>query len=369
MSTALTIPVPGPAGRLTITPLHVPDSLDAADAADFHALVALNNAICVSDAGIDDFARSADEMLPHWRATTDFVNRTLLAREGEEIVGAVTVSHATAEPTSAEIDLMVMPEHWGRGVEQALLSAAEDEVRALGRKVVQAWTMHRADPGADPLTPKTGWGRVSRTPYAQLLLDAGFSIEQVERNSAFDLQGDLAPVERMLADAVAVAGSDYRVVAWTVPTPPELRDGYAWALSRMSTDAPSGDLEIDEETWDAERIARRDERFVEGGQTVSVAAVEHVASGTLAAFNELVIGSDPEGVTHQYCTLVLKEHRGHRLGQIVKCANILRWREIAPQSPRITTFNAEENRPMLDINEAMGFAPASYAAAWQKKLV
>ncbi|PKI93293.1 GNAT family N-acetyltransferase [Actinomycetales bacterium SN12] len=361
MSTTITTP-------LLITALTVPETLDSPDAADFHAFVALNNAICVSDTGQHDLGRTADEMLPQWRASTDYVQQTLLAREGERIVGAVTVSHATAEPTSAEIDLMVTPENWGRGIEHALLAEAEAEVRRLGRKVIQSWTLHRAAPGDSPLVPKTGWGHISRTPHAQLLVDDGFTLEQVERNSAFDLQGDLAPIERMLADALAVAGDEYRLVEWTVPTPPELRSGYAWALSRMSTDAPSGDLEMDEEIWDADRIARRDARFVEGGQTVSVAAVKHVPTDTLAAFNELVIGSDPTGVTHQYCTLVLKEHRGHRLGQIVKCANILRWRGIAPDSPRITTFNAEENRPMLDINEAMGFQPASYAGAWQKKL-
>lgn len=363
---SMTTPTGTPA--LSITALTVPEALDAPDAADFHTFVGLNNAICLSDTGLHDLGTTAEEMLPHWRATTDYVQRTLLAREDGEIVGAVTVTHATAEPTSAEIDLMVMPANWGRGIERALLSAAEKEVRALGRKVIQTWSLHRPDPGDAPLVPKTGWGRVSRTPLAQLLVDDGFTLEQVERNSAFDLQGDPAPIERMLADALAIAGAEYRLVEWTVPTPPELRSGYAWALSRMSTDAPSGDLEVDEEIWDADRIARRDARFVEGGQTVSVAAVEHVPTGTLAAFNELVTGTDPEGVTHQYCTLVLKEHRGHRLGQIVKCANMLRWRGIAPGSPRITTFNAEENRPMLDINEAMGFVPASYAGAWQKKL-
>lgn len=345
-----------------------PASVDAPDAADFLAVVALNNAVCLQESGVPDLSSTADEMLAQWRDTTDGVQRIFVVREAGAIVGAASFSYATAEPTSADVDILLLPDRWGHGIEDAILDRAEAETRALGRRVLQAWTLHRAGSDAERLEPATGWGRVPATPHSRTLQAHGFTLEQVERNSAFDLSGSMDAVTAAFDEARAAAGPDYRVVEWTIPTPPQWRDGYAWALSRMSTDAPSGNLEVDEEVWDAARIERRDARFVAGGQTVSVTAIEHVPTGTIAAFNELVISAEPEDVTHQYCTLVLKEHRGHRLGMLVKCANLLRWPEIAPRSPKVSTFNAEENRPMLDINEALGFVPVSYAGAWQKRL-
>jgi hypothetical protein len=183
-----------------------------------------------------------------------------------------------------------------------------------------------------------------------------------------DLRADAEPLRRALAEARSVAGADYRLVEWMLPTPPELRDGFAAVLARLSTDAPSGEMDFVAEEWDADRLIRREEQLTSAGQAMSVAAVQHVPTGELVAYNELLIGADRGGVTHQFGTLVSREHRGHRLGMIVKCANLLRWRERMPSSSVVSTFNAEENRPMLSINEAIGFLPVSYAGAWQKKI-
>lgn len=202
---------------------------------------------------------------------------------------------------------------------------------------------------------------------ARFLLARGHRLQQVERNSALDLLDGLPRVKELL-EAAVVASEGYRVVQWRLPTPPEFVNGYAWMKSRMSTDAPSAGLEVDEERWDAARLARSEAATLSGGQTVLVTAAQHVDSGELVAFNELAVGTDLATASRQHDTLVLSAHRGHRLGLLVKTAGLLAWREIAPLSPRVLTYNAEENRPMLDINEALGFVPIAYEGAWEKVL-
>ena len=155
---------------------------------------------------------------------------------------------------------------------------------------------------------------------------------------------------------------------WMLPTPVEYVDGYAWMKSRMSTDAPDAELGMPEETWDAARVAREDERTAQKGWSLQVTAAQHIETGELCAFNELTMSTDPASVTHQYDTLVLAEHRGHRLGMLVKTAGLLAWRDAHPDSPRVITYNAEENRPMLSINEEIGFEAFAYEGAWKKDL-
>ncbi|NYF28155.1 MULTISPECIES: GNAT family N-acetyltransferase [unclassified Microbacterium] len=353
----------------TITPLVVPASLQSEDAAEFLAFGELNRRVCDEQVGLPDLAPDAAQMLPNWQDDTDALDVGFVARIDGGIVGMVTISFAQeADAHAAEIDLLVPSAHWGRGVEEALLDTAEAEARAHGRSVLQIWSLHRPEESERMLVPRTGWGRVPATPLSDLVEARGFVLEQVERNSEYDLRGDPELLRAALSDAIALAGEDYALLEWDMPTPPELRAGFAAVLARLSTDAPSGDMDFVEEVWDAERVVRREARLLGAGQAVSVAAVRHVPSGTIVAYNELLIAADRTGVTHQFGTLVSKHHRGHRLGTIVKCANLLRWRELMPESTVVSTFNAEENRPMLNINEAIGFVPVSYAGAWQKKL-
>jgi len=61
-------------------------------------------------------------------------------------------------------------------------------------------------------------------------------------------------------------------------------------------------------------------------------------------------------------------HRGRRLGMLLKLANIEHLQRLRPGHPAIVTYNAEENRHMLDVNEAVGFVPIGREGAWKKTL-
>ena len=68
----------------------------------------------------------------------------------------------------------------------------------------------------------------------------------------------------------------------------------------------------------------------------------------------------------QLDTLVLAEHRGHRLGMLLKVANLRALQASGSAPSLVSTFNAEENRHMLNVNEAIGFRPVGHAGCWRK---
>jgi GNAT superfamily N-acetyltransferase len=168
--------------------------------------------------------------------------------------------------------------------------------------------------------------------------------------------------------ARAPDAASYRISTFVTPWPDEVLEDHCELLRRMSTDEPTGEADREEEVWDAERIRENDELLVARDTWKLGAVAEHVASGRLVAFTELLLAHDTPDQAWQEATLVHPAHRGHRLGLAVKLANLEFLAEQAPEVRLVVTGNAQPNVPMIAVNDLIGFEIAGAGMFWQKKL-
>nr|WP_245723758.1 GNAT family N-acetyltransferase [Microbacterium humi] len=329
-------------------------------------MVRLRNLIESQSAGTTELEPSAELLLQRWNNQQFDPQRMFLARVGREVIGrALYMWPAEADGAHiAELSVEVHPDWRSRGIGSALLQTIEGEARRDGRRVLECWAMH--GPPAGSLTPPTGFGRVDESrPEVRFLLANEYTLEQVERISRLALPA--SGLEDMRADAAGHA-TGYRIVQWVGAVPDEWVADAAALHERMATDAPSAGIDVGEEQWSAERLRAYREQYERAGERLVSTAAVHEASGRLVGYSDLAVPLDTDRAATQEDTLVLVEHRGHRLGMLLKIANLLQLEELSPRTAAVATFNAEENRPMLSVNEAIGFTPIGTEGAWKKPL-
>ncbi len=259
----------------------------------------------------------------------------------------------------ASFDLIVHPDHRRRGVGSHLLDQVEQVARDHGRRILQTWQGHPVDAGTDDPTEAFAGrnGFVSALPSLRSDLDLEPDPDGVVKA--------LAPLDAELAGR---ASPGYRLVTWWDACPEEWLDDRAHLMQRMSTDAPAGDMAIEEEDWDGARVREHEAVARAQGRHVVETAAVHLPTGRLVAFTMLAVRDRSPEHAFQWDTLVLREHRGRRLGMAVKAANLRALTAGYPAVRRVTTYNAESNTPMLRVNRAMGFRPVLRTTCWQRTL-
>lgn len=361
----------------------VPTGLADPEAWAVHGAARVSRAYELDRWGYADLWYSPAQLLTDLRSDSFAERRTLVAlRDGvggpgeptptaDDVVGFARVYLPLRDNTHmADIEVYAHPEA-DDAVSAALLDAAEAYATGQGRTTVMTWTgqVGEPEPGPGVVEPPTGSGRVDTTaPFLRTVAARGYVLEQAERYSVLPLPVADDVLDPHGAEAAARAGEDYELVSWTDRTPDAWVDQLAVLMARMSTDVPLGGLDLQEAAWDAARVGRRDERIAAAGHGYVLTAALHRPTGTLAAFTILEYPRDEPEVVFQEDTLVLAEHRGRRLGMLVKVANLRRLRELRPQGARVHTWNAEENSYMLAINVALGFRRAGVESVWQKRL-
>lgn len=248
------------------------------------------------------------------------------------------------------VALAVHPAHRRQGVGSRLLALAEEEAAAAGRTVLLAeteWAFDDRDEGGEGFAAHHGYAA------AQTVL-----------RSTLTLPTDRTGLEAVLAGA---AGDGYTTRSCWDGIPEQWLDGRAELSRRMSTDIPLGDLQLEEEVWDAARVrATYDQVAAMGRRVVDTFAVEQ-ATGLLVGYTQVQVGEPPD-LGYQQDTLVMREHRGHGLGLRLKAANALAVMSELPDVSRIRTWNADDNRHMLAVNRGLGYEADAWLREWQKVL-
>lgn len=248
---------------------------------------------------------------------------------------------------TANVDGSVHPDHLRQGLGRALLHHAIDLVRAEGRSRLFLEAPWRPDGSPGPAF--------------------GFLREAGARPVLDDLRRILDLRAHPPGPLPAVPDG-YRLEQWLDTAPAALVDGCAYLMGRMTLDAPMGEMDYEQERWDAERYRAAERDAMGRGRLRVSSAVIHEPSGAVAGITDIGLNRKRPEVAYQWDTIVDPEHRGRRLGLLLKAANHRFLLEHVPTVRWINTWNAASNTFMIAVNEALGFEVAERWSEWQLDL-
>jgi GNAT superfamily N-acetyltransferase len=166
-----------------------------------------------------------------------------------------------------------------------------------------------------------------------------------------------------LRPAAEQAAAGYELLSWRGVPPEEQLSQLAVVLQSME-DAPMNEGE-EPTAWDADRVREVAENEAASGLDAFTVVARHVASGDLAAYTQLVPAPGMPEWAAQQNTVVLPQHRGHRLGLLVKIAMMDLLARQAPEVRHVITGNAGQNNHMIAINEQLGYKISSITRTWE----
>ncbi len=256
----------------------------------------------------------------------------------------------------AELSVHTRPDARREGHATTMLARLEQVAAARGRRILAAeaaWP-YAAGPGG---AGEPGPAFAARHGYA-------LAVSEVQRHLSLPVD-DAALAS--LAAAAAPHHTSYTLRSFPGPVPDHLVAGWAALAATLITEAPTGDLEVEPETADVAAV-REGERVLERQGRTKYHTVALDLGGAVAAYTELVTTVHEPERAYQWGTLVHRAHRGRRLGLAVKVANLRLLQRERPDLARVLTWNAEENGPMVAVNDRLGFRPVARSGELEKRL-
>ena len=319
--------------------------LDPADDASVQALYELKKACWAHDMPDNIPPDLADERLNLTTSWPGQEHERYLAWHDGEVVAYLDVEFPTLENLhNAWASVDVHPDHRRRGIGRTLWAHANVRAADKGRTKIGATAVETAP------------GGIRRSHAGLEFLDAmGLEpkLTEVRRRIEFGTV-DWAAMDTLLDEAWGHA-EGYTLRKWTNNAPAELVDGLAYLDGRLLMDAPLDDLDLEAEKVDAERFLAAEATADKRGRTRYNIALQHEASGQVAAWTFIVTAPHHRERGFQAITIVDPDHRGKRLGTVAKLELHRYVRAEAPAVSAVDTWNAGSNAYMIKINEQIGY--------------
>ncbi|HEV8064615.1 MAG TPA: GNAT family N-acetyltransferase [Acidimicrobiales bacterium] len=276
----------------------------------------------------------------------------VLAGDDDVAGGGIVIMPKKDNRESAEFIVFVHPDHRRKGAGSAIVRYLERIAAERGRRSFsgQSGEMLGAASSARPFAEKLG--------YVAVLEESQWTLDLPVATALLD----------ELEQASAGFAEGYEIVRWMDHCPEELIDGMADLQAGMSTDAPHGDLTHEAQIWDADRVRQLEDMALGMSNTSYLAGAVDKSSGRLVAFTVAVVNRSTAESGRQFATIVNRDHRGHRLGILIKVANLRQIIERSPLTTKIQTWNADTNTHMMSVNAALGFYASGKSTVWQKEL-
>lgn len=233
------------------------------------------------------------------------------------------------------VEITVDPLRRRRGIGRALHAVAVRRMRAAGRSVLIAEARN---------------GSAGE----RFLSALGLDIEPGEQLRHQDVTAlDWAVLDEMYADALRVA-ADYEIREVPPEAPDDMLPALIGVISAIN-DAPADVRHAEPDQYPPERIRAYEAGEAAIGRIGYRLVAVHGPTGVFAGYTGVGVDAERPWYATQYITSVRAEHRGHRLGLLLKIAMMRLLREREPALRTVSTWNSPDNVHMIAVNETLGY--------------
>ena len=316
------------------------------DAAQAAAFLELTNATDAVDCPWEPVRTSYRLEMDQRHSWEGEPGRWFVGYDGTEPVATAVIDASDYDNLAlAWITMRVHPARRRRGHGTAALQALEDLACSRGR----------------PLLGLDGWDSEATRGFAAA---SGYQQGSVEVRRVQVVAE--APDPRPIRDEALAQAGDYELVRVSGYAPADLLPDLV-DLTAAINDAPLDDLEWEDELYSPDRVRAYEHAQIASGFRFRRVVARHRPTGAPAGHTVVVVDAEQPAYAEQHDTSVVRAHRGHRLGLLLKAEMMLWLAEEEPQLERVYTNNAESNRHMIAVNDRLGYRPLGRILQFQRR--